>query len=106
MGRALSSCQVASCRPRRTAIVCKTAPSHAVATPDLCGTTDPPVSHWAGARVSILRSAVLPAVTALSWGHKMSRTADISEPASELEHLMADLSGLEQLVFVFGDDFA
>jgi len=30
----------------------------------------------------------------------------ISEPASELEHLMADLSGLGQLVFVFGDDFA
>jgi hypothetical protein len=36
----------------------------------------------------------------------MSETADISEPASELEHLMADLSGLGQLVFVFGDDFA
>ena len=36
----------------------------------------------------------------------MSKTADISEPASELEHLMADLSGLGQLVFVFGDDFA
>jgi hypothetical protein len=36
----------------------------------------------------------------------MSKAADISEPASELEHLMADLSGLGQLVFVFGDDFA
>ena len=36
----------------------------------------------------------------------MSKTADVSEPASELEHLMADLSGLGQLVFVFGDDFA
>ena len=36
----------------------------------------------------------------------MSKTAKISEPASELEHLMADLSGLGQLVFVFGDDFA
>jgi hypothetical protein len=36
----------------------------------------------------------------------MSKTADISEPASELEHLMADLPGLRQLVFVFGDDFA
>jgi hypothetical protein len=35
----------------------------------------------------------------------MSKTADISEPASELEHLMADLPGLGQLVFVFGDDF-
>jgi len=38
--------------------------------------------------------------------HKMSRTAKISKPASELEHLMADLSGLGQLAFVFGDDFA
>jgi len=36
----------------------------------------------------------------------MSKTADDREPASELEHLMADLSGLGQLVFVFGDDFA
>ena len=36
----------------------------------------------------------------------MSKTADISQPANELEHLMADLSGLGQLVFVFGDDFA
>jgi hypothetical protein len=36
----------------------------------------------------------------------MGKTADIGEPASELEHLMADLSGLGQLVFVFGDDFA
>ena len=36
----------------------------------------------------------------------MSKTAKISEPASELEHLMADLSGLGQLVFVLGDDFA
>ena len=34
----------------------------------------------------------------------MSKTAKISEPASELEHLMADLSGLGQLVFVLGDD--
>jgi hypothetical protein len=36
----------------------------------------------------------------------MSKAADISEPASELEHLMADLAGLGPLVFVFGDDFA
>lgn len=36
----------------------------------------------------------------------MTKTADIREPASELEHLMADLSGLGQLVFVLGDDFA
>ena len=36
----------------------------------------------------------------------MSKTVDISEPASELEHLMADLSGLGPLIFVFGDDFA
>ncbi len=33
----------------------------------------------------------------------MSKAADISEPASELEHLIADLSGSGPLVFVFGD---
>ena len=36
----------------------------------------------------------------------MSKAADIGEPASEVEHLMADLEGLGPLVFVFGDDFA
>jgi hypothetical protein len=36
----------------------------------------------------------------------MSKAAHISEPASGLEHLIADLSGLGQLLFVFGDDFA
>jgi hypothetical protein len=35
----------------------------------------------------------------------MSKTADVSEPASELERLIADLSGLGPLVFVFGDGF-
>ncbi len=33
----------------------------------------------------------------------MSTTADVSEPASELERLIADLSGSGPLVFVFGD---
>ena len=33
----------------------------------------------------------------------MSRAADSSEPASELERLIADLSGSGLLVFVFGD---
>ena len=33
----------------------------------------------------------------------MSTTAEISEPASELERLIADLSGSGLLVFVFGD---
>ena len=32
----------------------------------------------------------------------MSRTAEISEPASELERLIADLSGSGLLAFVFG----
>src|SRR5215475_7304205 len=70
-----------------------------------CGTPDPPVSHWAGSRVSILHSAVLPALTAPTRGeeHEMSTTAEISEPASELERLIADLSGSGPLVFVFGD---
>ena len=36
----------------------------------------------------------------------MSKVADISEPASELEHLIADLSRSGPLVFVFGDGFA
>ena len=35
----------------------------------------------------------------------MSKVADISEPASELERLIADLSGSGPLVFVFGDGF-
>ena len=33
----------------------------------------------------------------------MTEVADISEPASELERLIADLSESGQLVFVFGD---
>jgi hypothetical protein len=35
--------------------------------------------------------------------HEMSNDADISEPASELEQLIADLSRSGLLVFVFGD---
>jgi len=35
----------------------------------------------------------------------MSKAADICEPASELERLIADLSGSGLLVFVFGDGF-
>jgi hypothetical protein len=34
--------------------------------------------------------------------HEMSKVAGISEPASELEHLIADLSESGLLVFVFG----
>jgi hypothetical protein len=34
--------------------------------------------------------------------HEMSKIADVSEPASELERLIADLSGSGLLVFVFG----
>jgi hypothetical protein len=58
-------------------------------------------------RVSILRGAVLPATGSTDAGeeHKMSKTADISEPASELERLIADLSGSGLLIFVFGDGF-
>ena len=56
----------------------------------------------------MLGGAVLPTTNGTGAGEeqKMTKTAKISEPASELEHLMADLSGLGQLVFVFGDDFA
>ena len=35
----------------------------------------------------------------------MSATAEISEPASELERLIADLAGSGLLAFVFGDGF-
>ena len=35
----------------------------------------------------------------------MSQAAEISEPASELEHLIADLSASGPLIFVFGDGF-
>jgi hypothetical protein len=35
----------------------------------------------------------------------MSKAADISERASELEHLIADLSASGQLIFIFGDGF-
>lgn len=35
----------------------------------------------------------------------MSKTAEISGPASELEHLIADLSASGPLIFVFGDGF-
>ena len=35
----------------------------------------------------------------------MNKVTDISEPASELERLIADLSGSGRLVFVFGDGF-
>ncbi|HXZ69379.1 MAG TPA: hypothetical protein VEH31_00735 [Streptosporangiaceae bacterium] len=35
----------------------------------------------------------------------MSKAADIGEPASELERLIADLSASGPLVFVFGDGF-
>jgi hypothetical protein len=56
----------------------------------------------------MLPGAVLPTSNGTNLGEKrkMSKAADVSEPASEVEHLMADLSGLGQLVFVFGDDFA
>ena len=36
----------------------------------------------------------------------MSNAADIGEPASEVERLIADLSASGPLVFVFGDGFA
>jgi len=35
----------------------------------------------------------------------MNKVTDTSEPASELERLIADLSGSGPLVFVFGDGF-
>jgi hypothetical protein len=47
---------------------------------------------------------VLPSTDGINAGeeHQMGTTADTSEPASELERLIADLSESGQLVFVFG----
>jgi hypothetical protein len=58
-------------------------------------------------RVSIRRGAVLPATdgTGLGEEHAMDNTTYVSEPASELERLITDLSGSGPLVFVFGDGF-
>jgi hypothetical protein len=51
---------------------------------------------------------VLPTINGTGAGeeHKMSKAADISEPAGELEHLMADLSALGPLIFVLGERLA
>jgi len=56
------------------------------------------------AGVSILRGAVFPAIDDTAWGeeHEMDKITEISEPASELERLIADLSGSGLLAFVFG----
>jgi hypothetical protein len=63
--------------------------------------------HLAGGRASILRGAVLPTTNSTGLGeeHAMDKTTDASEPASELERLIAELSGSGPLVFVFGDGF-
>jgi hypothetical protein len=46
-------------------------------------------------RVSILRGAVLPSADGTNSGeeHEMDKITDLGEPASELERLIADLSG-------------
>jgi putative heme iron utilization protein len=56
-------------------------------------------------RVWTLRGAALPGTdgTDANEEHQMSKVADISEPASEVEHLIADLSESGLLVFVFGN---
>src|SRR5215469_12431791 len=58
-------------------------------------------------RVSLASGAVLPTTDGTDAGeeHKMSKAADSSEPASALEHLIADLSASGPLIFVFGDGF-
>jgi len=58
-------------------------------------------------RVSLARGAVLPTTDGTDAGeeHKMSKAADSTEPASALEHLIADLSASGPLIFVFGDGF-
>jgi putative heme iron utilization protein len=48
---------------------------------------------------------VLPTTNGTDLGeeHAMDKTTDVSEPASEVERLIADLSGSGPLVLVFGD---
>jgi len=61
--------------------------------------------HLAGCRVSILGGVMFPPIDDTVSGEEereMSTIADISEPASELERLIADLSESGLLVFVFG----
>jgi putative heme iron utilization protein len=50
---------------------------------------------------------VLPTTDGTDAGeeHQMSKVADSSEPTSELERLIVDLSESGRLVFVFGDGF-
>jgi len=62
--------------------------------------------HLAGCRVSIPGGVVFPPIDETVSGEEereMSTIADISEPTSELERLIADLSESGLLVFVFGD---
>ena len=61
--------------------------------------------HLVGCRVSILGGVVFPPIDDTVSGEEereMSTIADIGEPASELERLIADLSESGPLVFVFG----
>jgi hypothetical protein len=64
--------------------------------------TDLPGWSSCGRRVSILHGAVLPTTNGTGAGEEreMSRVADISEPASDLERLIADLSESGRLVLV------
>ena len=62
-----------------------------------------------GCRVSIVGGVVFPPIDDTVSGEEereMSTIADIGEPASELERLIADLSESGPLVFVFGDGFS
>ena len=61
--------------------------------------------HLAGCRVSVLGGVVFPPIDGTvsdEEERKMSPIAYISEPASELERLIADLSETGLVVFVFG----
>jgi putative heme iron utilization protein len=64
----------------------------------------PKRNRHADGRVSILRGAVFPAIdgTDSDQEREMGKIAAVSEPASELERLIAELSGSGLLVFVFG----
>ena len=69
----------------------------------MCGTPSKLVI-WRASGIDPVRRRV-PTIDGTDSGEEreMSKIADVSEPASELERLIAELSESGLLVFVFGD---
>src|SRR5215471_2476476 len=75
--------------------------------PTCCGATNLPVVIGQALGYRSCAAPCCQPLTAPARGEEceMSTTAYTSQPASELERLIADLSGSGLLVFVFGDGF-